>query len=190
MAPTFVPETEPVVVAYARALESGDAAELYGMLSAESRRSVSRAELERILGEQKNELVAHAREVREGSKRTAAEANLRFADGEVVSLALEGGNFRVASADALPGAARTPSQALGELRRVLARRSYAGLLRVLSPATRAAMERDLRSLVDGLAEPDALPIEVVGDAAVVVLPGGHEVKLRREDGVWHVDDFD
>ena len=38
------------------------------------------------------------------------------------------------------------NQALEQLRRVLARRSYAGLLRVLSRETRDAIERDLRGL--------------------------------------------
>jgi len=62
-------------------------------------------------------------------------------------------------------------------------------VRVLSPRTRAALERDLRSLVQGLREPDALRVDVVGDSATVELSGGHRVTLRREDGVWYVDDF-
>ena len=39
-------------------------------------------------------------------------------------------------------------------------------------------------------EPDALDVEVVGDSAVFDIPGGHQVTLRREDGIWYVDDFD
>jgi len=31
---------------------------------------------------------------------------------------------------------------------------------------------------------------VTGDAATVSVPGGHSVKLKREGGVWRVDDFD
>src|SRR5690606_38469092 len=114
---------------------------------------------------------------------------VRYDDGEVVTLDLEEGGFRVTAADALPAAAKTPEQALGQLRRVLARRSYAGLLRVLSPRTRAAIEQDLRTLVDGLEEPDSLDVEIVGDRATVTVPGGHHVILQRQDGVWHVDDW-
>ncbi|MGH7295028.1 MAG: hypothetical protein ACRELB_08845, partial [Polyangiaceae bacterium] len=80
--------------------------------------------------------------------------------------------------------------ALEQLRRVLARRSYAGLMRVLSPTTRAAVENDLRTLVDGLGEPGTLPVQTSGDTAVVKVPGGHQVKLKREAGVWRVEDFD
>ncbi|MCL2448413.1 MAG: hypothetical protein FWD17_05650, partial [Polyangiaceae bacterium] len=72
----------------------------------------------------------------------------------------------------------------------LARRSYAGLLRVLSPTTRAAVESNVRALVDGLTESEGLPIQLNGDAALVPVPGGHQVKLRREGGIWRVDDFD
>ena len=84
----------------------------------------------------------------------------------------------------------TPEAALDQLRRVLARRSYAGLLRVLTPRTRAMIEQDLRSLVDGLDKPDTLAVHVAGDSATVIVPGGHHVRLRRDGGVWRVDDFD
>jgi hypothetical protein len=119
-----------------------------------------------------------------------AHARVRYPDGEDATLDLEHGAFRIAAADALPAGARTPVEALEQLRRVLARRSYAGLLRVLSPSTRAAVESDLRSLVDGLERPDGLEVRIAGDSATVQIPGGHQVKLRRESGVWRVDDFD
>jgi hypothetical protein len=63
-------------------------------------------------------------------------------------------------------------------------------MRVMSPTTRASIEADLRALVDGLDKPGTLPVQVTGDTAVVHVPGGHQVKLRRESGVWRVDDFD
>ena len=73
---------------------------------------------------------------------------------------------------------------------MLARRSYAGLMRVLSPATRRRSRTTCARLVEGLDAPDTLPVQVTGDSAVVSVPGGHLVKLRREGGVWRVDDFD
>jgi hypothetical protein len=118
-------------------------------------------------------------------------ARVRYADGEDASLVLDDqGVFRVSGVDALPAGARTPGQALEQLRRVLARRSYAGLMRVLSPTTRSAIETDLRSLVVGLEHPDGLEVLVAGDSATVQIPGGHEVRLKREGTTWHVEDFD
>lgn len=185
-----IPDPEPVVARYADALRQGDAEAVYALMSEESRQAISLAELRRILEEQRPELAAHAASLTAPEREVAARAEIRYRDGEVVTLELSDGKFRVAASDALPAAARTPAQALGQLRRVLARRSYAGLLRVLSPAARGALEGDLRSLVEGLSSPDALPIDVVGDSASVEVPGGHRVELRREDGVWVIDDFD
>jgi hypothetical protein len=122
--------------------------------------------------------------------RVDATAILRFADGEQAALELEDGRYAVSAAGAVPGGARTPEGALDQLRRVLARRSYAGLMRVLSATTRAAIESDLRTLVDGLTSPETLPVTVGGDTAVVEVPGGHQVKLRREGGIWRVDNFE
>ena len=118
-------------------------------------------------------------------------ARVRYADGEDASLVLDDQRlFRISGVDALPAGARTPEQALEQLRRVLARRSYAGLMRVLSPATRSAIETDLRSVVVGLEHPEGLEVLVAGDSATVQIPGGHEVKLKREGTTWHVEDFD
>ena len=79
--------------------------------------------------------------------------------------------FAVTAAGAVPGGGRTPEEALDQLRRVLARRSYAGLMRVLSPATRAAVEQDLRGLVNGLDRPETLPVTLTGDSASITVPG-------------------
>lgn len=184
-----IPEPDAVLDAYAVALERGDVDAIYALMSEESRRAISKEELARVVKEQRAELAEHAKALQSQQRAIEAQAEIRYADGEIVGLDLEDGGFRVSAADGLPAAAKTPEQALSQLRKVLARRSYAGLLRVLSPRTRAAMEDDLRSLVEGLNEPDALRIEIVGDAATVTVPGGHQVKLRREDGIWHIDDF-
>ncbi len=62
-------------------------------------------------------------------------------------------------------------------------------MRVVTPATRAAIEADLRSLVTGLEKPESLPVQTTGDTASVTVPGGHHVRLKRDGGVWRVDDF-
>ncbi|MBM4376901.1 MAG: hypothetical protein FJ095_17605 [Deltaproteobacteria bacterium] len=185
-----VPPPEAALASYVSALERGDAQALYALFDDESRRALSVGDAARLLDEQRAELREHGQALATRGRLGTTRAELRFQDGEVVGLAFEGGEFRVEGVSGLPSVARTPTQALGQLRAVLARRSYAGLLRVLSPAIRAALEGELRSLVEGLREPDALPIDVSGDLATVIVPGGHKVKLRREDGAWHVDDLD
>jgi hypothetical protein len=185
-----IPDPRDTVRAYEAAAAKGDARTIHGMLSERSRKSLAVSDVERILADERTELATQAKAMQDPTAVVRASAQVRYADGENATLDVEEGGFRVSSADALPAGARTPNEALEQLRRVLARRSYAGLMRVLSPATRSAIESDLRSLVDGLAHPDGLDVQVSGDAASVQIQGGHFVKLRRDSGVWKVEDFD
>lgn len=185
-----IPDPADAARAYASAAQRGDVEALYGMLTASSRQARSKGELVAMLGDERTELAEQGAALARPDVRVEASARLRFKDGEEAALDLEDGRYGVSAAGAIPGGARTPEGALDQLRRVLARRSYAGLLRLLSPPTRAAVENDLRTLVDGLSAPETLPVQLGGDTAVVQVPGGHQVKLHREGGIWRVDDFD
>jgi hypothetical protein len=186
-----IDDPKDAAAAYAEAASRGDADALYEMLGEKGKRSLTRAEVRALVAAERAELGERAKALRAPGVLVTARATVRYPDGEEATLDLEkDGVFRISAVDALPSGARTPAQALEELRRVLARRSYAGLMRVLTPSTRAAIEADLRSLVEGLERPEGLEVDVAGDTATVPVPGGHEVKLRREAGVWRVEDFD
>lgn len=189
-ATSTVPDPHAAALAYAAAASHGDAPAVYAMLSTPSKQSHSEADVQHMMADERAELAEQGRELSRPDVRVEATARLRFADGEEAALELREGRYGITASGALPGGARTPEEALDQLRRVLARRSYAGLMRVLSPTTRASLENDLRTLVEGLDTPGTLPVQVTGDSAVVNVPGGHVVKLRREGGVWRVDDFD
>ncbi len=189
--PAHVPDAKGALSAYAEAAARGDADAIYEMMSEKGRRALSREEVRRIVADERDELADQSKAVTAAGVVVRPRARVRFADGEDATLVVDdSGALRIASADALPAGARTPEQALDQLRRVLARRSYAGLMRVLSPSTRSAIESDIKNLVLGLEHPEGLEVNVAGDAATVQIPGGHEVKLRREAGVWQVEDFD
>ena len=186
-----LPGPEQTLQAYARAEAKGDERALYDLLTTRSQEQLGRQGVAQAVRDGRRELAEQSR-VLQGTPppNVSVSAQVAFHDGETTSFDLEDGAFRLTSADALPASARTPTQALDQLRKVLARRSYAGLLRVLSQETRHAMEQDIRALVDGLEQPDTLEIKRNGDRATVSLPGGHRVVLRREQGYWQVDDFD
>ncbi|HLK38367.1 MAG TPA: hypothetical protein VKU41_16505, partial [Polyangiaceae bacterium] len=131
-----VPDPHDAVRAYAAAAARGDADALYAMMTTSSQRARSRSELGALVSDERGELAEQARALEGRDVRVDATARLRFADGEEAALDLHDGRYWVTAAGALPGGARTPEEALDQLRRVLARRSYAGLLRVLSPQTR------------------------------------------------------
>ena len=185
-----IPDPKEAVQAYAEAAQKGDADAIYEMLSDKSKRGLSREEVKKLVADERAELSDQAKAVSAPGVVVKARAKVRYGDGEDASLELEDDGFRIATADALPAGARTPQQALSSLRRVLARRSYAGLMQVLTSATRSAIESDLRSLVKGLEDPEALEVDQTGDNATVQVPGGHKVKLKREAGVWRIEDFD
>jgi hypothetical protein len=185
-----VPDPRVAARSYAEAAMRGDADRLYAMMTTSARRVRSKADTQQIVDDERSELADQARDIERPDVRVEATARLRFADGEEAALELHDGRYWVTAAGALPGGARTPEEALDQLRRVLARRSYPALMRVLSPATRTAIESDVRTLVDGLNEPGTLPVRLNGDAAIIAVPGGHQVKLKREGGVWRVEDFD
>ncbi len=185
-----LPDPRAAARAYAEAAEHADADAIYAMLSTSSRQARSLSEVRDIVSTERRELAQQAQQIATPASRVNATARFRYADGEVATVELYDGRYWVSAAGMVPGAGRTPEETLDTLRRVLARRSYAGLLRILSPATRAAIERDLRALVLGLSDPDALPLRMTDDRATVTVPGGHQVTLRREDGLWKIDDFD
>ncbi len=184
-----MPDPRQTVQAWSDAAARGDANALYDMLDDQGRRDLSRQDVQRLVADQRKELADEAKALQARDIEIKATAQVRYPDGETSVLELQDGRFKIASADALPAGARTPTQALDELRRVLARRSYAGLMRVLTRQTRGAIENDVRSLVNGLENPEELDVDQSGDTATVRVPGGHLVRLRREAGTWRVDDI-
>jgi len=189
-APRSVPDPRSAIRAYATAASRGDAEAIYGLLTDSSRRAFSQEQVRAMVADERPELADQAKDLGRGEVRIEASARLRFSDGEEATLDLHGGKYGVTSAGALPGGGRTPQQTLDQLRRVLARRSYEGLIRVLSTATRSAIENDIRDLVEGLSDPAELLVPVNGDEARVPIPGGHLVTLKREAGIWRVQNFD
>lgn len=175
--------------AYAAAARRGDADAIHAMLSERSRRELGKDGTRRLVADSKLELAAQGRALQKEEKTVEAVAVVRYDDGEHALLELEDGRFKVGSAAALPSAPRTPAQALSDLRQALARRSYAAFLRVMTAERQTAMENDVSAIVEGLEQPETLDVQVQGDSGEVELPGGHVIKLKRERGVWRVEDL-
>lgn len=185
-----LPDPNDAATEYARAAERGDADAIFDMLTEKARVAQGKEGTRRLVNDSRAELSRQGRALASPQAKVKMGARLRYADGEQVELDVEQGRFAIRSASVLPTGARTPAQALAELRAALARRSYAALIRVLSSETRSAMESDLRSLVEGLEQPETLDVKVSGDSAEVEVPGGHRIRLKREGGTWRIEDFD
>jgi hypothetical protein len=185
-----MPDPQVVAAQYAAAAASGDAERIYALLSREAQRDFGAPGTRELVAQSKAELARQGAALLAPGAVVAASAEIRFADGESALFDLDAGKFRLSSLGTVPSRARSPAEALGDFRRALARRSYPALLGVLAPETRGALEGNLKSLVLGLESPETLDVKVSGDNAVVDVPGGHQVKLRRQGGVWQILDFD
>lgn len=185
-----VPDPREAVAEYERAVSSGDVERVHHLLTAEARTALGREGTRRLIAESREEIRAAARGAAGPKAVVHAVAVVPYVDGERAVLVLQAGRFRVSGAGGLPSSARTPAQALADLRSALARRSYAALVRVLAGDTRAALEKDLRSMQAGLEHPESLHVRIRGESAEVDVPFGHKIMLKREAGVWRVYDLE
>jgi hypothetical protein len=185
-----LPDPRATAAEYGAAATKGDARAVHALMTEEARRTYGEEGTKRLLAAARDEIVRQASAFSSAGATVRVEAEVPYVDGERGILEVSAGRYRVSAASGLPAAARTPTQALLELRSALARRSYSALVRVLSEGTRTAMERDVSALVTGLQSPESLEVNVHGDSAEVVVPGGHKVRLVREAGVWRIHDFD
>lgn len=185
-----VPDPKPVVARYARALRQGDAQAVYQMLSTQAQRQLGQQGVKALLAAQRAELTAQAQALQDERAQVHVEGRARFVDGQIATFTVEQGELKLQAAAALPARATTPAQALSELRAALERRSYAALMMVLTRDSAGGFEDKLRSLVTALQNPEALEIHVEAGRAVIELPQGHRVELRKEDGLWKVRDFE
>jgi hypothetical protein len=185
-----IPDPRTATAEYASAVARNDAAAVYSMLTDEAKVAYGMDGTRRLLADAKDEVLRQTKAITSERAQLRAVAEVPYVDGERAVLEVEGGKYRISAAAGLPFGAHTPAAALSELRRALAQRSYAVLMRVLSSDTRGALEGDMRTLVEGLERPDTLEVRVHGENAEVTVPGGHRVILKREAGVWRVHDFD
>lgn len=185
-----IPDPRAAAAEYAKAVERSDARAVYSMLTDEAKVAYGLDGTRRLLADAREEVLRQTKSVASERAKLRAVAEVPYVDGEHAVLEVEDGRYRVSAAAGLPFGARTPGAALSELRRALAQRSYAALMRVLTSDTRGSLESDMRTLVDGLERPETLEVKVHGESAEVSVPGGHRVLLKREAGVWRVHDFD
>jgi len=187
---TPIPDPRAATAEYSTAVARNDARAVYSMMTDEAKVAFGMDGTRRLLSDTREEVLRQTKAVASDRAKVRAVAEVQYVDGERAVLEVEGGRYRVSAAAGLPFGARTPGAALSELRRALAQRSYASLIRVLTSDTRGSLEGDMRTLVDGLERPDTLDVKIHGENAEVSVPGGHRVRLKREAGVWRVHDFD
>jgi hypothetical protein len=189
-APKALPDPRVAARRWVEAVQANDKEAVYALLTDAARRAHGRDGVGRLLATDRDEMLGLARATTASTALLETHADVTFAGDRTARVVLEEGRFRVAAAAALPAGAESPRDALRELRDVLAQRSFAGLLRVLTKESAQSLDGGLEDVVEALAEPSTVSIDVEGRRATARLPGGHSVTLEREDGIWRVKEFD
>ncbi len=184
-----IPDPQPVVAQFESAAAQGDAETVHLLLRARDKQRLSVADVKDQMKLARHEVGARARAAASPEALVRVEVELWTARGEPVRAVEEHGTYRIDEAGWLLSRPETPLEALALLREALASRNYRGLLRILTRREAHTLEREFSSIERGLDDPERLDVRVDGDTAVAMLPGGHQVRLRREDGLWKVEDF-
>ncbi|MES1174269.1 MAG: hypothetical protein ABUL62_08055 [Myxococcales bacterium] len=195
---------EATLSAYSRAVQRGQLADAYALLSEDAKKTIPFEQFKRMIQEnpeQAQELVRALDRPQAGPARVTA--RVTGADGEPLLLVFENGAWRVdGSAIDLYSQATPEAAALSFVRGVENKR-YDLLLRFvpdgqregLNESTlRAAWEgeqkQDMARLIDALKA--ALPgarFEVVGERATLAYGAGGTIELVREHGAWKVEEL-
>jgi hypothetical protein len=185
-----LPDPRVAAVAFAAAVERKDVNAVFDLLDETSKQAVTKAELAELLATASPELQVRVQGFARKDAEVTAEARVQYANGRGGTLSLEQGEFRIRTLDTLPRGARSPAEALAELRGALSRRSYAALVRILSQQSQAELEEHVNSLVQALDNPDSLEVALDGNSATAKTRNGHRVELKQEGGVWTIQDFE
>ena len=195
---------ESTLSAYARAVQRGQLAEAYALLSEDSRKTIPFEQFKRMIQEnpeQAQELVRALDRPSTGPARITA--RVTGADGEPLLLVYENGAWRVdGSAIDLYSQAAPEAAALAFVRAVENKR-YDLLLRFVPDSQREGLtEANLRAAWEGEQKQDmarliealkaALPaarFEVVGERATLAYGAGGTIELVREHAAWKVEEL-
>ncbi|HVZ31349.1 MAG TPA: hypothetical protein VG963_02930, partial [Polyangiaceae bacterium] len=175
---------------WSEALQRRDPDAIHAMLTESARRAFNENDVRQVLARDGQDLLALAQGVSAPGARVETHARVVYPEERAALLVWEDGDYRIEAAGALPARADSPADALQELRAVLLRRSFPGLLRILTRDAAQSTSALLNSMLDALVDPASAEIEVDGRRATAHLPGGHVIKLEREDGTWRIRDID
>ena len=198
-------DPDKVLNQYSLAVEAGQAREAYDLLSAESKKSISFEQFQRILKEKPEEARELARSLRRpqvGPPRVTA--TVTGPDGESsILLVYEQGQWRVDASAIDLYSQRTPEAAVRAFLRAYENKRFDVLLKFvpedqregLTPAElKKAWEGEEKADMDRLtgALKASLPtakVELFGDRATLAFGAGGSVELVREQGAWKIEDL-
>jgi len=192
-----------VVRAYAAAIESGKYAEAYRFMSASFRQRHSLARFKKMIKADPDGARAAMARVRKDAASLRVEAQVSYGNGQRLKLAVEQGQWRIASDPTDLYSQRTPEETLRSFVRALELGRYDILMRFvpraslkglsaakLKKAWEGERKAEIETLIANLKTHLNTPFRRQDDRATMAYGEGFQMKMIREDGAWKVIDPD
>lgn len=190
--------------AYVAALESGDYSRAYDLMSEKYKKEHTREEFVRMLRDSPTDVRETVSRLRSGRRQVSVRAHYVYDDlKDELDLIQEEGDWRIDSdpLDFYPQ--DSPRDALKSFVRAVELKRYDVVLRFVPNAYRGEMtEEKIRTEFEGEKKTEIAdlvrtlraaidnPIDQQGDEARMQYGDRSEVKFKREDGIWKIEDFD
>ena len=188
---------------YGEALAAGRVEDAYDLLSAEAHQRMSRADFERMLADNPQEVEEIAAELLRYSGGAEVRATAVGPDGSRLKLILEGGRWRVEGSSLDLYAQHTPRAAVESFVRAFNNRRFDVLMSFVPDAQRKDLDAEqlqtawegeqqeqMQKITQALeASLATLRIELAGRRATVGYGAGATVELINEGGAWKIEDF-
>jgi hypothetical protein len=204
-ASTSVSSPRGVLRAYADALSDGRADDAYRMLSEEARRGITLEAFRVLVKQNKSEAIELGKSLGRPTEDPYVTATVPLASGEVLTLVLEDGRWKVDGAALDFYSQATPRQAIVGFLRAFSRRRWDVLLKYTPDAHKDGLTEDRLKAAWGEGKPEgkrveeiveaikqSLPtstIEETGDRATMVYGSAGTVLMVREQGAWKIEDL-
>jgi hypothetical protein len=198
-------DPDKVLHEYSLAVEQGKSREAYELLSADSKKSITFEQFQRVLKEnpeEARELAQSLRRPQVGPPRVTA--TVTGPDGESsILLVYEQGRWRVDASAIDLYSQRTPEAAVRAFLRAYENKRFDVLLKFVPEDQREGLTpAELKKAWEGEEKVDmdrltgalkaSLPtakVELFGDRATLAFGAGGSVELVREQGVWKIEDL-
>ncbi len=184
------------VRAYVTALQADDPRRAYDLLAVDTRKQVSYDEFALAWKQSAPERAWQVRVLAEslkGNPEAGERANVRYADGKLVSLDREGLTWRLESELVSRSRARRPRDAIRLFADAVAQRDLNAVLGVLTQRRRDGLTRQVQGFVTGLGKRLDDRIDEYGaDRAELRWDEDgirYRIVLRKENDEWRVDDI-
>jgi hypothetical protein len=179
---------EDAVHAYVAAVRAGDAARAWALLTPAARAKLTRADLEALLKNDREELLLRADEMDTHAAAGLPEhADVPLTTGGSVRLLREKDGWHVDESALSEAPPSSPEACLRSLVRALEAGRLEPVVGLFSTHLRAEFDAELALVIESLRVAIAAGVEPRGDRARVALDRGRALVLVREGGLWRVD---